>query len=110
MSKQISVATTVLTDPATAASEIDRVLTKMVIESGPAYIGVPADLSHSPIPGEELKTPLSITLPQNDKAVTQKVLAEIRNALEKAAHPIVIVDGSKCPKLNGFASHPDSDL
>lgn len=95
MSKQISVATTVLTNPAQAATEIDRVLTTMMMESRPIYIGVPVDMSHSMISADGLNTPLGITLPQDDKLVAEKVIARIRSDLEAAAHPIVIVDGSK---------------
>jgi pyruvate decarboxylase len=94
MSKQISIATTVLTDTATAAAEIDRVLTTMMIESRPVYIGVPADLSHHPISGESLNTPLAVTLPADDQSVLQEVVSKICVALEKASRPIVIVDGS----------------
>lgn len=95
MSKQISVATTVLKYPATAAREIDRVLTKMMIESRPVYIGVPADLSHSMISADGLNTPLAITLTPDDKSTIEKVVAKIYSALEAASHPVVIVDGSK---------------
>ena len=95
MSKQISVATTVLTDPITAAAEIDRVLTKMMIESRPAYIGVPADLSHYPVAAEGLKTPLNTALAPDKKTELQQLVDDIRAELEKASQPIVIVDGSK---------------
>ncbi|KIW04076.1 uncharacterized protein PV09_04893 [Verruconis gallopava] len=102
MSKQISAATTILTDPTTAASEIDRVLTKMIVESRPVYIGVPADLSHSPISGATLSIPLDVTLPPDNENATKKVVASIRAALEQAAYPVVIVDGlthrNKCIK------------
>jgi pyruvate decarboxylase len=95
MSKQITVATTILTDPATAANEIDRVLTTMVYESRPAYIGVPADMSHQLISGAGLETPLDLTLPLDDKTTTQEVVAKIRTLLDKASKPTLIVDGCK---------------
>lgn len=95
MSKQISVATTVLTDPAHAATEIDRILTKMMIESRPVYIGVPADMSYLMIAANGLDTPLDATLPQDDELVVERVVASIRSDLEAAAHPVVIIDGSK---------------
>lgn len=93
MSKNITVATTVLTNPTTAASEIDRVLTTMVHESRPVYIGVPADLSHYPISGAGLNTPLKIALAPDDSSTLQKVVADIRAKLEKASKPTLIIDG-----------------
>jgi pyruvate decarboxylase len=95
MSKHITVATTILTDPATAANEIDRVLTTMMHESRPVYIGVPADLSHRPISGIGLETPLQVVLTPDDESATREVVAEIRALLEKASKPTLIVDGCK---------------
>lgn len=95
MTKQITVATTILTDTSTAASEIDRVLQKMIHESRPVYIGVPVDLSHFVISGAGLETPLNIVLPTDDKTTTTKTIAEIRGLLEKASTPIIIIDGCR---------------
>lgn len=95
MSKEISVATTVLKDPETAGAEIDRVLTTMIYESRPVYIGVPADMAYAPVSDEPLKTPLVTTLPKDEPSVIKSVVKEIRSRLEKASKPILLVDGSK---------------
>lgn len=93
MSKHISVATTILDDPAKAGSEIDRVLTTMILESRPVYIGVPADLSHVPIDSEALDSPLETTLPLDDSKLTSDTIAIIRKRLSGAKWPALIIDG-----------------
>jgi pyruvate decarboxylase len=95
MSKHISVATTILDDPAVAGSEIDRVLTTMMLESRPVYIGVPADLSHFPIDSEELDVPLGTALPLDDSRMTSDTIAIIRKRLNVAKWPALIIDGCK---------------
>lgn len=96
MTKHITVATTLLDDPAKAASEIDRVLTTMMIESRPVYIGVPTDLSHFPISGKALQDPLNVTLPADDEKLTKTTVEEIRSLIEKAPSAILIIDGCRC--------------
>ena len=93
MSKHITVATTVLKDPETAASEIDRVLTSMMHESRPVYIGVPTDIAYALISDDHLKVPLPVSLAEDDRSVSEKVAAEIKTRLENASKPIIIVDG-----------------
>jgi pyruvate decarboxylase len=93
MSKQISGATTVLNDPATAAAEIDRVLRVMLYESRPVYIGVPTDVAFVPISDKGLSKPLPRSLPPDDASITKDVNSKIRSLLEQASRPIIIVDG-----------------
>jgi pyruvate decarboxylase len=95
MSKHITVASTVLDDSTTAAAEIDRVLTAMMIESRPVYIGVPADLSHYPIAAGKLSTPLNTLLPADDAELTKAIIDEIRKLIETATSPVLIIDGCK---------------
>jgi pyruvate decarboxylase len=93
MSKQISGATTVLNDPATAAAEIDRVLGVMLYESRPVYIGVPTDVAFVPISDAGLSNPLQRSLPADDESTTKNALLQIRSLLEQASNPIIIIDG-----------------
>jgi pyruvate decarboxylase len=95
MAAQITAATLVLKNQATAAADIDRILTTMMIESRPVYVGLSVDVGYLEVDDVQLKTPLSIELPQNDKSVETAAVAELRSKLEKANHPIIIVDGSK---------------
>ena len=95
MASQITAATLVLKNQATAAEDIDRVLTTMMIESRPVYIGLSVDVGYLEVDDSRLKTPLAIELPPNDPSVEKKVVEELRALLEKANHPSIIVDGSK---------------
>ncbi|KAK5735678.1 hypothetical protein LTR17_008029 [Elasticomyces elasticus] len=94
MVKKISVATAVLTDLNTIASDIDRCLNTMLYESRPVYIGVPVDMSHQQISGEGLKTPLKRELPPNDKGEEDRVVKEIMSMIRRAKKPVIIMDGS----------------
>jgi pyruvate decarboxylase len=94
MAKHISADTVVLSDPNTANTDIDRVLTTMLHESRPVYIGVPVDMSHLECDDHGLETPLQTTLPPNDADLERKVVAEIRSRLESSQDPIIIVDGN----------------
>ncbi|KAM3070505.1 Pyruvate decarboxylase 1 [Clarireedia jacksonii] len=70
MAKHITAATTVITNPRTASSEIDRVLNIMMRESRPVYIGLSVDI-----------------------ATGKKVVTVILSEIERVARPIIIVDG-----------------
>nr|OQO17421.1 hypothetical protein B0A51_16119 [Rachicladosporium sp. CCFEE 5018] len=94
MAKHISCDTTVLLDPKTAPTEIDRVLSTMLYESRPVYIGVPVDVSHLEVDASGLKTPLKTTLPPNDAAKEAELVTQLRSLLEQKQNPIIIVDGN----------------
>lgn len=107
MASHISATTTVLLDPKTAASEIDRCLTTMLQESRPVYIGVPVDMSHLECDGSGLKTPLLAELPPNDLELEKRVVGDLRMLLEQKKSPTFIIDGkanrnyvnAECDKL-----------
>jgi len=96
MAAQITAATLVLKNQATAAEDIDRILTTMMVESRPVYVGLSVDVGYLEVDNARLKIPLSTELPPNDKSLEADAVAELRGMLEKASHPIIIVDGSKC--------------
>lgn len=96
MSKQITAGTAVLKNPETAAAEIDSLLTTMMQQSRPVYLGVPTDMAYAPVDDEGLKTPIDTVLPKDDPATLKSVVAEIRARFEVAAKPTVVIDGSKC--------------
>jgi pyruvate decarboxylase len=100
MSKQVTVATAVLWEAETATAEIDRVLTTMMRQSRPVYLGVPVDVGQLPCSDEGLKTPIPTTLPPNDENIERQVLDEIITRLNVAKNPIIIVDGRKSFKLS----------
>jgi pyruvate decarboxylase len=94
MVKHISADTVVLSDPKTAADDIDRVLNTMLRESRPVYIGVPVDMSHLECDAHGLEIPLETKLSPNDADLEQKVVVEIRSCFEQKRSPIIIVDGN----------------
>jgi len=93
MAKHITAATTVITNPPTAASEIDRVLNTMIRESRPVYIGLSADIAYELISSTPLESRLVTTLPPNDAELEKMVVANIISKIERASSPIIIVDG-----------------
>ncbi|OQO04459.1 hypothetical protein B0A48_09381 [Cryoendolithus antarcticus] len=94
MAKHISCDTTVLLDPKTAPTEIDRVLSTMLYESRPVCIGVAVDVSHLEVDASGLKTPLKTTLPPNDAAKEAELVTQLRSLLDQKQNPIIIVDGN----------------
>lgn len=93
MAKHIMAATTVIDNPPTAAAEIDRVLNTMMCESRPVYIGLSADIAYELISAEGLESPIQKVLPPNVPEVESSVVQQIRDLIERAENPIIIVDG-----------------
>ncbi|KAF2263194.1 pyruvate decarboxylase [Lojkania enalia] len=93
MVKQIMADTTVIDYPPLAASEIDRVLNTMMYEQRPVYIGLSIDIALEMISDAPLGCPISRTLPPNDPEVEKSVVSKIRNGLERADNPIIVIDG-----------------
>jgi len=93
MAKEITCATTVLDNPATAAAEIDRVLNTMMYESRAAYIGVSTDIAYATVSDEQLSTAIVRSLPPNDVEKQKQVIDEIRGLMTTKSSPIIIVDG-----------------
>ena len=95
MSKKISVATTVITSPLNAATEIDRVLNDLIYYSRPVYIGLPVDIGPQKISSAGLQTPLIFEPPRNDPNLQVSVVNQIVEAVRKVEKAVVIVDGCK---------------
>ncbi|KAK9235102.1 thiamine diphosphate-binding protein [Lipomyces kononenkoae] len=93
MVRNITVASTILDDPATATAEIDRVLKAMAYFNRPVYIGVPVDVGPQTIVSRNLETPLPTTLPPNPPELEQSVVDKIVDLLSSRKHPIIVVDG-----------------
>ncbi|CAK7210622.1 Pyruvate decarboxylase 1 [Sporothrix bragantina] len=86
MSGELSCATAVLKNAATATAEIDRVLTAML------SIGISEDVAYSSVPAAGLDTPLRPHIasdPETEATVAKEILAK----LEAAFSPIIVVDG-----------------
>ena len=96
MAKHITAATTVIDNPPTAATEIDRVLSTMMLESRPVYIGLSTDIAYEMISSAGLECPILTTLPPNVPEVESVVVEKIRAVIEKAENPVIIFDGGGC--------------
>lgn len=95
MAKYITASTVVLKSQHTACDDIDQILTTMMIESRPVYIGLSVDVGYLMVSDEQLKTPLRIELPPNDARIEEHAVDELRSLIEKASNPAIIVDGSQ---------------
>lgn len=82
ISQQITISQAVLTSKATAASEIDRVITDCLVWARPVYLMLPTDIVHERIPATRLKTPLDILPPENEPEIETFVLDEIVKLVE----------------------------
>ena len=87
--REVTVAQTVLSDPATAASEIVRVLDAAERSKRPVYIEVPRDCTHLAVTNEIVAAPV-VTTP-TDPATLAEALDEAVAMLNAAASPILLL-------------------
>ncbi|KAF1351850.1 pyruvate decarboxylase [Delphinella strobiligena] len=92
MSRQISCYTTNLTDPSTAASQIDYAIQQAWIQSRPVYIGLPTDIVQKKVEGERLKKRIVLTYPANDGEKEDYVVDIVLKYLHAAKNPVILVD------------------
>jgi len=84
---ELTVATAVLDDPATAAAEIDRVLAMTRRHSRPAYIELPRDMLNVEItPGRSLFLPLE----ESDADVLHFAIDEATHRIEASQRPVIL--------------------
>jgi indolepyruvate decarboxylase len=84
---ELTVATTVLDDPGTAADEIDRVIALARRHSRPVYIELPRDMVAAPIvPGH--RRPLPVV--ESDAEVLRFALAEAAERIAAAKQPVIL--------------------
>lgn len=91
MSSMISCASTHL-KKANAIAEIDRVISKAVLSKRTGYIGLPIDLIHCEVQVPEI-APLLVSLPKNPQQTQEIALRVVTEAIAKASHPVIVVDG-----------------
>lgn len=92
ISSFISATTAGLTDPATAADEIDRVIESAYINQRPTYLGFPSNMVDVQVPVSKLDKPLNLTPPPNDQKIQSEVLDDIIRLIETAEDPVIIID------------------
>ncbi|CAO0793852.1 unnamed protein product [Mucor circinelloides] len=91
MSAMISCASTHLKKQ-NAIAEIDRVITQAVLSKRTGYIGLPIDLIHYEVEVPEI-APLVVSLPKNPEQTQEIALKVVSEAISKASHPVIVVDG-----------------
>nr|WP_235852501.1 thiamine pyrophosphate-dependent enzyme [Helicobacter vulpis] len=87
MYREVSVAQTIL-DKQNAPSEIDRVLRACFLHKKPVYIGIPADVVHSPIE-IVLCSPMP---PKSDRKILQTFVDAVKECLQKSKSQAVVAD------------------
>ncbi len=87
--RKITAAAAMLTDPATAPDEIDRVIGLCMARKLPGYLELPADMARAPCrpPAGRLQLPAAVS----DPDALAACVAETAARFEKAAHPVALV-------------------
>ncbi len=84
---ELTVATAVLDDPATAAGEIDRALELARRHSRPVYIELPRDMVNVELlPGRAYALPAE----ESDPEILSFAIAEAAERIKSAAHPVIL--------------------
>lgn len=93
MNAMVTVASAKLT-LVNSLTEIDRVIQTAFINKRPGYIKIPFDLINAHIEIPLILPPLQLFPPKNPEKIQSVVIKQILNAIIKAKHPIVVVDGT----------------
>ncbi|KAI8378894.1 pyruvate decarboxylase PdcB [Blakeslea trispora] len=92
MSTKITAASTHLKKQG-ALGEIDRVISKAVLSKRTGYIGIPIDLIKYEVDVPDHLPPLLVDLPKNPAQTQEIALKVVTDAIAKASHPVIVVDG-----------------
>ena len=92
MSREISVGMAKIMNITEAVDQVDSVLQKCFMYSRPVYISLPTDLAEKMVEGEQLKTPIDLSLAPNDKDRETAAIKNILEGLYAAKNPVILVD------------------
>lgn len=92
MSSAISCYVARLNDTHDTATLIDNAIRECWIRSRPVYITLPADLISTKIDGDRLKTPIDLSLPENNPEKEDYVVNVVLKYLQAAKNPVILVD------------------
>ncbi|CAI4921706.1 BEM_collapsed_G0021660.mRNA.1.CDS.1 [Saccharomyces cerevisiae] len=84
MSANISETTSMITDIATAPSEIDRLIRTTFITQRPSYLGLPANLVDLKVPGSLLEKPIDLSLKPNDPEAEKEVIDTVLELIQNS--------------------------
>lgn len=87
--EQLTVASTVLSDPQTAFREIDRVLHTAMRFKRPVYVELPRDMVH--VPGIASHRPSALR-EESDRHALREALAEATSMINAAKKPVILAD------------------
>ncbi|KAK0201639.1 pyruvate decarboxylase THI3 [Desarmillaria ectypa] len=91
VAEQFSVAHAYLNNPATAAVEIDHLLTECMTKARPVYLTLPTDIVFDKISSARLKIPLSGIPPPNEPEAEAFVLDKIEELVKAADGDVVVL-------------------
>lgn len=92
MSANISETTSMLTDITSAPSEIDRCIRATYVNQRPVYLGLPANLVDQKVPASLLKTPIDLSLKENDPEAEKEVIDTVLDLIKDAKNPVILAD------------------
>ncbi|GCE97395.1 pyruvate decarboxylase 1 [Zygosaccharomyces mellis] len=92
MSANISETTSMLTDISVAPAEIDRCIRATYVNQRPVYLGLPANLVNQKVPASLLKTPIDLSLKENDPEAESEVVETVLNLIREAKNPVILAD------------------
>lgn len=88
--EEVTVTCTVLENPATAFSEIDRVLSAALRYKRPVYIEIPRDMFNAA--GEQGHAPSAFRLPVSNPDALREALSEAVALINSATKPVILAD------------------
>lgn len=92
MSACISCNVARLNDAQEAATLIDNAIRECWVRSRPVYITLPTDIVQKKVEGERLKTPIDLSLPNNDPEKEDYVVDVVLKSVHAAKSPVILVD------------------
>lgn len=92
MSAPIRKTHTKLSNPATMAQEIDRVIEEGVKSRLPVFIYVPLDIVTIPLDATRLETPLNTTVTNSDKQQEDEIVNSTLELIKGSSKPAILAD------------------
>ncbi len=87
---KITIASTVLDDPRTAAAEIDRVIDAALRYKRPAYIEIPRDMTDAEI--DTTRKPSERVIERSDPESLREALGEASRMVNESRRPVILAD------------------
>ncbi|KAK6867997.1 Pyruvate decarboxylase [Candida tropicalis] len=92
MFKNISQTSAFISDPNTAASEIDRCIRDAYVYQRPVYIGLPSNLVDVKVPKSLLDKKIDLSLHPNEPESQAEVIETVEKFISEASNPVILVD------------------